>query len=73
MVGLLRIAPAARAVAVAPTGPLLVVALTNADGLTNALTSANPSKTSAAAATTLMPCIVLSRVTPKNKRGSGRV
>lgn len=58
MVGLQRIAPAARAVAVAPTR-LLVVALTNADGLTNALTSATPKKTSATAAATLMPIIVL--------------
>jgi len=50
MVGLLRIAPAARAVA--PDPPPLVlgalVSLTNADGLTNA--SATPKKTSAAAA-----------------------
>lgn len=63
MVGLLRIAPAARAVAVAPTRLLVVVALTNADadGLTNAFTSANPNpqKTSATAATTLIPSTVL--------------
>lgn len=66
MVGLLRIAPAARAVAVGPTR-LLVVALTNvdADGLTNAFTSANPTKTSAAAASTLMPSIVLVNAAPE--------
>lgn len=65
IVGLLRIAPAARAVAVAPTRPLLlVVALTKADGLTNASTSAKPKKTSAAAANTLMPCIVLCDTQP---------
>lgn len=65
MVGLLRIAPAARAVAEAHT-LLLPVALTKADGLTNASTT--PNNTSAAATTALMTNMSYEKKHPQSRK-----